>query len=226
MCSGSKQTHEEEGGASWGPRTCRPSGGSEEGHSALGPHARRRRGGTTLARVLQAMRLVLLKQRGRGPCKGGLVRAERGGLVGSELGSGLATPLVKESLRLEGWAAAAGTWEKAAAPPGIEPRRPGHKPPRAVRRGWTARGHCRRSTQATTGVRGRSSWKFLSTWVDERGDLGEQELGWDPPRVLSPQTSRLGGHAGFPSPPCGHTWWPGGCSSAGSRGCHGGHRLK
>ena len=113
--------------------------------------------------------------------------------MGSELGSGLATPLVKESLRLEGWAAAAGTWEKAAAPPGIEPRRPGHKPPRAVRRGWTARGHCRRSTQATTGVRGRSSWKFLSTWVDERGDLGEQELGWDPPRVLSPQTSRLGG---------------------------------
>lgn len=47
-----------------------------------------------LAHVLQAMRPPLLKQRGRGRCKGRPVRGELGGLVGSELGSGLAAPLV------------------------------------------------------------------------------------------------------------------------------------
>lgn len=111
--------------------------------------------------------------------------------MGPELGSGLAAPLVKESLRLEGWAAAAGTWEKVAAPPGTGSRRPGPQLPQAVRRGWTARGHRRRSTRATTGVRGSNGWKSLSTWVDARGDLGEQELGWDPLGVSSPQTARL-----------------------------------
>lgn len=75
---------------------------------------------------------------------------------------------------------------EGAAPPGTGPRRPGPQLPRAVRRGWTARGHRRRSTRATTGVRGSNSWKYLSTWVDARGDLGEQELGWDPLRVSFP----------------------------------------